>query len=167
MSWTLCSEALLCKLEQSSLVVHRVGAGQVAGERRSSEELVEILNRITGETEPEVDVAADGAAVPVASPVSDYAARLTTATHPESDMAPDVVQKYVRYGSSPRGAQALILGGKVMALLAGRCNVAFEDLRTIAPAALRHRILLNSDVQTEDVSTDDVIAEVVKVVAEP
>ncbi|MBE9509019.1 MAG: MoxR family ATPase, partial [Chloroflexi bacterium] len=143
----------------------------------SSQELVEILSRTTGETEPEVGVVADGAMilamgmlareVPVASPVSDYAARLTIATHPESDTAPEVVRKYVRYGSSPRGAQALILGGKVMALLAGRYNVAFEDLRAVAPAALRHRILLNFEGQAEEVSTDDIVEDVLKAVAEP
>jgi len=143
----------------------------------SSQELVEILNRTTGEAEPEVGVVADGAAVlamgalarqvPVASPVSDYAAGLVVATHPESEIAPEVVRQYVRYGSSPRGAQALILGGKVTALLDGRYNVAFEDLRTVAPAALRHRILLNFEGQAEGVSTDDVTAQVLEQVAEP
>jgi len=143
----------------------------------SSQELVEILNRTTGEAEPEVGVVADGAAVlamgalarqvPVASPVSDYAAGLVVATHPESEIAPEVVRQYVRYGSSPRGAQALILGGKVTALLDGRYNVAFEDLRAVAPAALRHRILLNFEGQAEGVSTDDVTAQVLEQVAEP
>jgi MoxR-like ATPase len=142
-----------------------------------SDELVEILNRTTGAAEPEVGVVADGATVlamgmlarqvPVASNVADYAARLTVATHPESDAAPDVVRKYVRYGSSPRGAQALILGGKVTALLAGRYNVAYEDLRAVAPAALRHRVLLNFEGQAEGVSTDDVVTQVVQAVAEP
>jgi MoxR-like ATPase len=143
----------------------------------SSPELMEILNRTTGDVEPEVSVVADGAAVlamgtlarqvPVASPVADYAARLTIATHPEGDTAPEMVRKYVRYGSSPRGAQALILGGKVTALLAGRYSVAFEDLRAVAPAALRHRLLLNFEGQAEGISTDDVVAEVVGAVAEP
>jgi MoxR-like ATPase len=143
----------------------------------SSQELVEILNRTTGEAEPVVGVVADGPTVvamgglarqvPVASPVSDYAARLVIATHPESDAAPDVVRRYVRYGSSPRGAQALILGGKVTALLAGRYNVAFEDLRDVAPAALRHRVLLNFEAQAEGVSGDEVVREVVRAVQEP
>jgi MoxR-like ATPase len=142
-----------------------------------SDELVEILNRTTGEAEPEVGIVADGVAVlamgmlarqvPVASSVADYAARLAIATHPESDTAPETVRKYVRYGSSPRGAQALILGGKVTALLAGRYNVAFEDLRAIAPAALRHRVLLNFEGQAEGVSADDVVKETVDAVAEP
>jgi len=143
----------------------------------SPQELVGILNRTTGEADPQVEVVADGAAVlamgalarqvPVASPVADYAARLTMATHPDDDGAPEVVRRTVRYGSSPRGAQALVLGGKVTALLAGRYNVAFEDLRAVAPAALRHRILLNFEGQAEGVSTDDVVREVVRAVAEP
>ena len=143
----------------------------------SSQELVEILRRTTGEAEPEVGVVADGAAVlamgalarqvPVASPVSDYAAHLVVATHPGNEAAPEIVRRTVLYGSSPRGAQALILGGKVMALLDGRYNVAFEDLRAVAPAALRHRILLNFEGQAEGVSTDDVIAQVLEQVTEP
>jgi MoxR-like ATPase len=143
----------------------------------ASDDLVEILNRTTGEAEPQVGVVADGETVlamgalarqvPAASNVADYAARLTVATHPESDAAPEVVRRYVRYGSSPRGAQALILGGKVTALLAGRYNVAYEDLQAVAPAALRHRVLLNFEGQAEGVSADDVVREVVTTVAEP
>jgi len=143
----------------------------------SAQELVEILGRTTGDVEPEVSVVADGASVlamgelarqvPVASPVADYAARLVIATHPEGEAAPEMVRRYVRYGASPRAAQALILGGKVTALLAGRYNVAFEDLRAVAPAALRHRILLNFEGQAEGVNTDDVVAEVIEVVQEP
>ena len=143
----------------------------------SSQELVEILGRTTGDVEPEMGMAADGPTVlamgalarqvPVASPVAEYASRLVIATHPESDDAPELVRRYVRYGASPRAAQALILGGKVTALLAGRYNVALEDLRRVAPAALRHRILLNFEGQAEGVSADAVVAEVVKTVEEP
>lgn len=143
----------------------------------SSRELVDILNRTTGEGEPQVEIVADSATVlamgrlarqvPVASPVAEYAARLTIATHPMHQTAPEVVRRYVRYGSSPRGAQALILGGKATALLAGRCNVAFEDLRTVALAALRHRVLLNFEGQAEGVSTDEVVGAVLEQVAEP
>jgi MoxR-like ATPase len=140
----------------------------------STQELTEILDRTTGDAEPETEVVADGEAVlamgalarqvPVASVVADYAARLTVATHPESDTAPERVRRYVRYGASPRGAQALILGGKVCALLDGRYNVAFEDLRAVAPAALRHRILLNFEGQAEGVCPDDVVKELVETV---
>jgi len=143
----------------------------------SSAELVEILNRTTSEAEPEVEVVADGATVlamaalarqvPVASPVADYAARLVLATHPESNTAPEMVRRYVRYGASPRAAQALILGGKVAALLEGRYNVSLADLREVAPAALRHRVLLNFDAQAEGVAPDRVVEEVVRTVAEP
>jgi MoxR-like ATPase len=143
----------------------------------ASDELVEILNRTTGEAEPEVGVVADGDAVlamgalarqvPVASNVAEYAARLTVATHPENEAAPELVRKYVRYGSSPRGAQALILGGKVTALLAGRYNVAFDDLRAVASAALRHRMLLNFEGQAEGVNADGIVQAVVDAVAEP
>ncbi len=143
----------------------------------SSQEMVEILTRTTGNVEPEIGIVADGAMVlamgelarqvPVASPVAEYASRLVIATHPGHETAPEMVQKYVRYGASPRGAQALILGGKVTALLAGRYNVACEDLRAVAPAALRHRILLNFEGQAEGVTTDQVVMEIVRRVEEP
>jgi MoxR-like ATPase len=138
----------------------------------SSAELVEILNRTTGAVEPRVEVVADGPAVlamrdlvrevPAASPVTDYVSRLVLATHPVDGTAPEAVQRYVRYGASPRAAQALILGGKVTALLAGRYNVALEDVRAVAPAALRHRILLNFEAQAEGIRPDDVVEEVVE-----
>jgi MoxR-like ATPase len=146
-------------------------------ESPSAEDLVEILRRTTGAEEPQVRVVADRATVlamralarqvPVASPVAAYAARLTTATHPQDEAAPDLVRRYVRYGASPRAAQALLLGGKVTALLAGRYNVAFDDLRAVAPAALRHRILLNFEGQAEGVTPEDVVAAVVEDVDEP
>ena len=141
----------------------------------SPEELQEILDRTTGGREPEVAVVADGETVlamgqlarevPVAAPVAEYAARLVIATHPESDDAPEMARRDVRYGASPRGAQALILGGKVTALLAGRYNVAVEDLQAVAPAALRHRVLLNFEGLAEGVSSDDVVQAVLEAVA--
>jgi MoxR-like ATPase len=135
----------------------------------SSQDLVEILARTTGKAMPGTGKAADGATiarmgevarqVPVASHLSDYVARLVVATHPESETAPPLVKQYVRYGSSPRGAQALILGGKISALLAGRYNVAYDDVRAIAPAALRHRLLLNFEGQAEGITPDKVLRE--------
>ena len=135
----------------------------------SSAELVEILSRTTGVAMPPVEKVADGKAiiemgelarqVPVVSQVSDYVARLVVATHAESESAPPMVQRFVRYGSSPRGGQALVLGAKVMALIAGRVNVAFEDIQAIAPAALRHRLLLNFEGQAEGIDPDAVIEE--------
>ncbi len=135
----------------------------------SSSELIEILSRTTGSAAQLPDQAVTGAEilamrelarqVPIASHVNEYAARLVIATHGETNEAPPLVKQYVRYGASPRGAQALILGGKVTALLAGRYNVAYEDIKGVAPAALRHRLLLNFEGQAEGISTDQVIQE--------
>jgi MoxR-like ATPase len=140
----------------------------------SSAEMVEILNRTTGEAEPTLEKVADGETVlamgalarqvPVASPVTETVSRLVLATHPESEAAPEMVRRYVRYGASPRGAQALVLGGKVTALLAGRYNVALEDVEAVAPAALRHRVLLNFEAQADGVRTDDVVDAAVEAV---
>jgi MoxR-like ATPase len=133
----------------------------------SASELVEILGRTTGSLEELAHPIASGKdivamrelarQVPIASHVSEYVARLTVATHPENPEAPEMITKYVRYGSSPRGAQAMILGGKVTALLAGRYNVSFEDIHAVAPAALRHRLLLNFEGLAEGVKTDQLI----------
>ena len=78
-----------------------------------------------------------------------------------------MLRDYARYGASPRGAQAMIVGAKINALLEGRFNVSFEDVSSIAPAALRHRILLNFEGQAEGLSTDDLIADVLKTVPKP
>ena len=143
----------------------------------SEADLVSILERTTGGEEPELSSVAQGAQivamgklarqVPVASHVTKYAASLIKATHPNGEAPLGQVQQFVRYGASPRGAQALILGAKVMALMAGRYNVAFEDIQVVAPAALRHRILLNFEGQAEGVSTDDVVADILANVAIP
>ena len=134
-------------------------------------EMVEIFDRTTGKETPAAAHAASGAdiinmrdlarAVPVASHVREYIAALILATHPENERATPLVKKYVRYGASPRGGQALMLGAKVTALLAGRYNVAFEDIHAIAPAALRHRLILNFDGLAEGIKPDDVIRELV------
>jgi MoxR-like ATPase len=86
-------------------------------------------------------------------------ARLTIATHPDSESASESVRKYVRYGSSPRGGQALIIGAKIYAMLDGRYNVSFDDVKAVAPAALRHRLLLNFEGQAEGITTDEVITD--------
>jgi MoxR-like ATPase len=90
--------------------------------------------------------------------VTDYVARLVVASHPDRPEAPEIVRQYVRFGASPRGAQALTLGGKTTALMDGRFNVAFDDIAAVAPAALRHRLLLNFDGLAEGVRTDDIVA---------
>jgi MoxR-like ATPase len=87
---------------------------------------------------------------------------LMLATHPDDPHASPLVKKYVRYGVSPRGGQALVLGAKVTALLAGRYNVSFEDVHAVARAALRHRLLLNFDGLAEGIRADDVVEELVK-----
>ncbi|MCC6299583.1 MAG: MoxR family ATPase [Anaerolineales bacterium] len=137
-------------------------------------EMVEIMDRTTGKESPSANKVASGEdilhmrelarGVPIASHVKDFVARLTLATHPEDSNASPQVKKYVRYGVSPRGAQALTLGAKVTALLNGRFNVAFEDIKAVAPAALRHRMLLNFDGLAEGVRTDDVIGELVEAI---
>lgn len=135
----------------------------------STEELGQILDRTTGQELPAVDRVAAGQTilamqslargVPIVSHVRAYIARLVVASHPGSEGATPLVDRFVRYGASPRGGQALILGGKVTALLSGRVNVAFEDVAAVAPAALRHRLLLNFDGIAEGVTPDEIVSE--------
>src|SRR5207253_7907102 len=82
-------------------------------------------------------------AVPISEEVQDYAIRIVMATQPTTALAHEQTKKYLRYGASPRGAQALIIGGKVRALLSGRSEVGYEDVRHVAMPALRHRVILN------------------------
>jgi MoxR-like ATPase len=100
--------------------------------------------------------------VAVAPHVADYATRLVLATHPGDALAPAAIGKYVRFGASPRGAQGLVLLGKVRALLDGRYNVAFRDVALEAPAVLRHRIIRNFEAEADDVDGDALVADVVK-----
>ena len=135
-------------------------------------ELVEIANRTTGALNPQAEPVADGAAiaamqalargVPVADHVTAYAARLLKATHPDDPGAPERVSSYVRYGASPRGMQAMILAGKIMGLLDGRYNVAYDDIRQAARPALRHRLILNFEAQAEGISPDGVIEAILE-----
>jgi MoxR-like ATPase len=140
----------------------------------SSDELVQILARTTGEQTPVVTQVASGSdilamrtiarQVPIASHVSEYIARLVVATHPQSPTAPPLVRQFVRYGASPRGGQALILGAKVNALFAGRYNVAFEDVHAVAQGALRHRLLLNFEGLAEGIRPEAIIAELLEAI---
>ena len=100
--------------------------------------------------------------VSVPSHLNDYVARLITHTHPKCTDCPQSVKQYVRYGASPRGGQAIILGAKVNALLEGRYNVAFDDVKTIAHAALRHRLLLNFEGLAEEIDSDVIITEILE-----
>lgn len=97
---------------------------------------------------------------PIATHVTAYAVRVLRATHPDNPEAANMVKRYVRYGGSPRALQAMILAGKIMALLDGRYNVAFRDIRTAALPALRHRLILNFDGEAEGISPDAIIASV-------
>src|SRR5437667_9597277 len=101
-------------------------------------------------------------AVPVATHVKEYAVRLLLATHPDQEDAPDSVRKYVRYGASPRGLQALITTSKVRALLEGRYNVSLEDLQNVAFPSLRHRIILNFDGLADGVTPEDLIETIIE-----
>jgi MoxR-like ATPase len=102
----------------------------------------------------------------IAAPVQDYAIRLVLATHPQGEFAVGDTNKYIRCGASPRGAQALVLAGKVRALLEGRYNVSFEDIRRVYFPALRHRILLNFEAQAENIPADTVLAQILNEVKE-
>jgi MoxR-like ATPase len=134
--------------------------------------LVEILRRTTGSETPQPNKATTGEElqrfralvrdVPAAEPVLRYAARLVRATHPEADEAPESVKRFVRYGASPRGAQAIVLCAKVVALLAGRAHVDPADVKAMALPALRHRVLLNFEGEAEGVSSDTVVADIIE-----
>ncbi len=99
--------------------------------------------------------------VPIATHVKDYAIRLTLTSHPDNANASEQTREYVLFGASPRGAQSLTLAAKVSALLAGRYNVAIEDINDVAKPALRHRIVLNIRGETEGIDMDDIIDEII------
>jgi MoxR-like ATPase len=140
------------------------------------EEMATILDRTTRGEWPKAEKVMDGPEIErwqqlvrevlVAPAVQDYAIRLVLATHPGGEFAAADTNKYVRCGASPRGAQALVLAGKVRALLEGRYNVSFEDVRKVYLPALRHRLLLNFEAQAENVPTDAVLQQVLKEVKE-
>jgi MoxR-like ATPase len=88
------------------------------------------------------------------------------ATHPDGPLAPSITNQYLRWGASPRGAQAIALAAKVRALLEGRYNVSFEDLRRVYLPAMRHRVILNFEAQAEQVDTDRVLLEILEKVPE-
>jgi MoxR-like ATPase len=100
--------------------------------------------------------------VPIADHVRALASTIIMATHPQWEHAPEVSRRFIRYGASPRGAQALVLGAKVRALTEGRFNVSIEDLRALAAPALRHRIILNFEGEAEGVDADTLVAQIVE-----
>ncbi len=140
------------------------------------DEMHQIMDRTTQVREAQVKTVLDRGevmqmsetvlSVPIAKPVQDYAIRLTLATHPNSTHAHALTNKYARFGASPRGTQALVLGGKMLALLDDRVHVSCEDIRNVVMPALRHRILLNFEGEAEHVDTDDILREIIKDVSE-
>ena len=134
------------------------------------DELKMILDRTTSGYKPDIKPVLTGERIiagqdlvkriVVAPHVQDYAIRLTLATHPNGQFAPPSVSKYVRWGSSPRGAQALALAAKVHAMLDGRYNVSFDDVKKAALPALRHRLLLNFEGEAEGLSTDFILNDI-------
>ncbi|HYO51157.1 MAG TPA: AAA family ATPase, partial [Chloroflexia bacterium] len=136
------------------------------------DELKEIARRTTGNQASKPRVVMTGATlqklqelvrdVPVAEPVLDYAARLVMATHPEGQEGTPAARRFVRYGASPRAIQALVLAGKVNAILSNRYNVSFDDLRRVSLPALRHRLVLNVEAQLQNVNADQILGQILE-----
>jgi MoxR-like ATPase len=138
----------------------------------SGAELTEVLTRTTEGTRAEVNKVVSRETlldlqklvrqVPVASHVKDYAVRLVLASHPKTETAVPVTNQYLRFGSSPRGGQSLILAGKVRALINGRFNVSFDDIQAVALPTMRHRLILNFEAEAEGITTDHIVAQILK-----
>jgi MoxR-like ATPase len=139
-------------------------------------ELATIVDRTTGpRVEPPAPVA-DGSRIlelqdvareiPIASHVADYAVRLVLASHPDLPEAAETAKRNLRFGASPRAAQAMIIGSKIHAVLAGRVNVSFDDVRRVAAPALRHRLILNYEADARGATTDRVVGELLASVPE-
>jgi MoxR-like ATPase len=143
----------------------------------SEEDLVTIMDRTTGAETPHAGKAADARevvsmqrlarSVPIAPHVTAYAVSVLAATHPDAPRAPELVRQYVRYGGSPRGAQALVLAGKIAALLDGRYNVSTDDVRAVALPALRHRVIRNFEGEAEGITSDAIVRAVLDQVPAP
>ncbi|MFQ5742107.1 MAG: AAA family ATPase [Acidobacteriota bacterium] len=141
------------------------------------EEMHDILDRTTQRDEPVVDRVLNQEqilemrdtvrSVPIARQVQEYAIRVTLATHPDSPHAHSLARRFVRYGASPRGTQALVVGGKVNALLHDRVHVSCEDIRAMVLPALRHRVLLNFEGEAERVDPDTILEGILQEIHEP
>ncbi len=142
----------------------------------SAAELVSILDRTTETAQPHATPVATAQRieqmkqavrlVPAATHVKEYVARLVLATSPGNPAAPAAVKKYVRFGSSPRGAQAILLAAKTAALCDRLANLSFDDIRASAPPALRHRLILSFEGQADGITTDQVVRQVLEAVKE-
>ncbi len=136
------------------------------------DELATIVDRTTRGVSIEADKVMEGdeiikwqgliREVILAQHVQDYIVRLVLATHPQGPYSLPVTNQYLRWGSSPRGAQALALAAKIRSLLEGRFNVSFEDVRRVYLPALRHRVILNFEAQAEQIETDQVLLDVLE-----
>ena len=136
------------------------------------DELNEIIDRTTRSEEPTIERVIEGDAVirfrelvrevPIATHVRSFAAAVVMATHPQWESSPEITRRYLRYGASPRAAQALVLGGKVLALRSGRFSVSIDDLKAVALPALRHRIIMNFEGEAEGIDGDRLINEVLE-----
>ena len=136
-----------------------------------------ILNRTTKQEEPTPERVLDAEqilemretvlAIPIARPVQEYAIRIVLATHPDTPESHEMTDRYARYGASPRGAQALVLGAKIRALLNNRVHVSAEDIQSVAMAVLRHRVLLNFEGEAEQVDPDSIIEAILKDTPQP
>lgn len=141
------------------------------------ESLVEISRRTTGYKEPEMETVCNGdqlitlqrelTDIPVPDPVAHYASRLILATHPEHPGVLPEVQRYVAYGSSPRGLQSLIRGARVWAAVNGATAVSTDDIRAIAHVTLRHRMILNFEGEAQQIKVDDIITKLLDQVKTP
>jgi len=138
----------------------------------SADDLQRILNRTTGTESATVNAVVDAdrirrmrelsRQIPVSDNVQQYAVRLILNSHPEQQNAPELVKRFVRYGSSPRGAQALILYARILAILDERYHVACDDIDQAAVPVLRHRLMLNFEGQAENVSVDHILTDLIR-----
>jgi MoxR-like ATPase len=143
----------------------------------SEDDLAAIIDRTTGAETPTasrvctadeiVEMQRLARAVPIAPHVTAYAVSILAATHPDGARAPGLVREYVRYGGSPRGAQALVAAGKIYALLDGRFNVSTDDIRAVAMPSLRHRIILNFEGEAEGITSEAVIRAILDAIPVP
>jgi MoxR-like ATPase len=134
------------------------------------DELMSILDRTTGSRSETVSAVLDGPrilqmrelvrSIPVTDSLTRYVVRVLRATHPDDANAPDLVKRYVRFGGSPRGAQAMLLAARIRCSLHGRLTPSVDDVRVVAPSALRHRIILNFEGEAEGIDVGDCIAQV-------
>ena len=140
------------------------------------DQLATILDRTTKGVKIQTDVVMDGKEilewqqvvrqVIVADHISDYIVRLNLVTHPDGEYATPVTNQYLRWGASPRGAQTVVLAAKVRALLEGRFNVSFEDVRRVYLPAMRHRVVPNFEAQAEGITSDQILLEILDQVSE-